>query len=48
MQLTRKQADGYVISLGPINLVNAVKDTGMIGCGAYDVSQTKRQVEEEL
>jgi len=38
VQLTRKQADGYVISLGPINLVNAVTDTGMVGCGAYDVA----------
>ena len=38
MQLTGKQADGYVIALGPVNLVNAVTDVGMVGCGAFDVA----------
>jgi len=38
MQLTAKQADGYVISLGPVNLVNVVTDMGMVGCGAFDVA----------
>ena len=38
MQLTGKQADGYVIPLGPINLVNVVTDMGMVGCGAFDVA----------
>jgi len=38
MQLTGKQADGYVIPLGPINLVNVVTDVGMVGCGAFDVA----------
>ncbi|NMB84740.1 MAG: YunC family protein [Methanothrix sp.] len=37
IQLTGKQADGYVIPLGPINLVNAVTNKGMVGCGAFDV-----------
>ncbi|MFB3764891.1 MAG: YunC family protein [Methanotrichaceae archaeon] len=37
MQLKRKQADGYVIPLGPVNLVNVVTDVGMVGCGAFDV-----------
>src|SRR5512135_115567 len=38
VQLARKQADGYVIPLGPVNLVNIVTDVGMVGCGAFDVS----------
>lgn len=37
VQLTDKQADGYVIPLGPVNLVNAVTDSGMVGCGVFDV-----------
>jgi uncharacterized protein YunC (DUF1805 family) len=37
VQLARKQADGYVIPLGLINLVNVVTDVGMVGCGAFDV-----------
>jgi uncharacterized protein YunC (DUF1805 family) len=37
VQLTNKQADGYVIPLGALNLVNVVTDTGMVGCGAFDV-----------
>jgi uncharacterized protein YunC (DUF1805 family) len=38
VQLTRQQADGYVIPLGPVNLVNVVTDVGMVGCGAFDVA----------
>lgn len=38
VQLTRKQADGYVIPLGAVNLVNVVTDVGMVGCGAFDVA----------
>lgn len=30
-------ADGYVIPLGPANLVLAVGGRGMVGCGAFDV-----------
>ena len=37
VQLTHKQADGYSISLGPVNLVNVVSDVGMVRCGAFDV-----------
>ncbi|HEX7445399.1 MAG TPA: YunC family protein [Methanothrix sp.] len=36
--LPGKQADGYVISLGPVNLVNVITDLGMVGCGAFDVA----------
>ncbi len=38
MHLAGKQADGYVIALGPVNLVNVVTDVGMVGCEAFDVS----------
>jgi uncharacterized protein YunC (DUF1805 family) len=38
VQLKGKQADGYVIPLGQINLVNVVTDVGMVGCGAFDVA----------
>lgn len=37
VELTRKEADGYIIPLGAINLVNVVTDVGMVGCGAFDV-----------
>ena len=37
VKLKHKQADGYVIPLGPVNLVNVVTDVGMVGCGAFDV-----------
>ena len=38
VQLSHKQADGYVIPLGPVNLVCVVTDVGMVGCGAFDVA----------
>ncbi len=38
LQLPNKQADGYVIPLGPVNLVSVVTDVGMVGCGAFDVA----------
>ena len=38
VQLSGKQADGYVINLGPVNLVNVVTDRGMVGCGAFDIA----------
>jgi uncharacterized protein YunC (DUF1805 family) len=38
VQLTNKEADGYVISLGPFNLVSVNTDVGMVGCGAFDVA----------
>jgi uncharacterized protein YunC (DUF1805 family) len=37
LQLMTKTADGYVIPLGPIKLVNIVTDKGMVGCGAFDL-----------
>ena len=38
VQLTRKIADGYIIPLGPANLVAVMTDVGMVGCGAFDVA----------
>ena len=38
IQLTNKEADGYVLPLGPVNLVYVVTDIGMVGCGAFDVA----------
>jgi uncharacterized protein YunC (DUF1805 family) len=38
VQLTRKMAEGFIIPLGPANLVAIMTDVGMIGCGAFDVA----------
>ena len=38
IQLKNKQADGFVIPLGVLNLVGVVTDIGLAGCGAFDVS----------
>ncbi|MCX6696521.1 MAG: YunC family protein [Methanoregula sp.] len=38
VQLTTKEADGFIIPLGPANLVAVTTDKGMVGCGAFDVS----------
>ncbi len=37
VQLPGKTARGFVYPLGPANLVAVVTDTGMVGCGAFDV-----------
>ncbi|MFY9750649.1 MAG: YunC family protein [Methanoregula sp.] len=38
VSLSRKVADGYVIPLGPANLVAIITDVGLVGCGAFDVA----------
>jgi len=38
VKLADKEADGYVIPLGPVNLVSVITDVGMVGCGAFDVA----------
>ena len=38
VQLTRKVAEGFIIPLGPANLVAVMTDVGMVGCGAFDVA----------
>ena len=35
-------ADGYVIPLGPANLVVVVGKGGMVGCGAFDVEALEK------
>jgi uncharacterized protein YunC (DUF1805 family) len=42
IQLMNKKADGYIIPLGPVSLVNVVTDRGMVGCGAFDVAALDR------
>jgi uncharacterized protein YunC (DUF1805 family) len=37
VKLAKKQAEGYVVPLGPVNLVFVITDAGMVGCGAFDV-----------
>ena len=38
VHLTKKVAEGFVIPLGPANLVAVKTDVGMVGCGAFDVA----------
>ena len=38
IQLNTKKAVGFVIPLGPANLVAIKTDMGMVGCGAFDVA----------
>jgi uncharacterized protein YunC (DUF1805 family) len=38
LRLPTKTADGYVIPVGPVKLVNVITDKGMVGCGAFDLS----------
>jgi len=37
VQLLKKQAEGYIIPLGKLNLVFVITDIGFIGCGAFDI-----------
>ena len=37
VKLARKEADGYIIPLGAVNL-DVVTDVGMVGCGAFDIA----------
>jgi uncharacterized protein YunC (DUF1805 family) len=38
VQLAKKEAVGFIIPLGPANLVAVKTDVGMVGCGAFDVA----------
>jgi uncharacterized protein YunC (DUF1805 family) len=38
VRLSRKVAEGFVIPLGPANLVAVKTDVGLVGCGAFDVA----------
>lgn len=35
--MNNSEAAGYVVPLGPVNLVWGVARRGMVGCGAFDV-----------
>ena len=37
IELKNGTATGYEVSLGPVNLVMARTDTGLVGCGALDI-----------
>jgi uncharacterized protein YunC (DUF1805 family) len=37
LRLQNGEATGFIVPLGPVNLVAAVAARGMIGCGAFDV-----------
>ena len=37
IQLKGKEAEGFVIPLGNVNLVFVKTENGLIGCGAFDV-----------
>jgi uncharacterized protein YunC (DUF1805 family) len=38
IKIKDREADGYVIPLGPVNLVFAVTGKGLVGCGAFNVN----------
>jgi len=38
VMLSHKEAAGFVIPMGPFNLVMVATDRGMVGCGAFDVA----------
>jgi uncharacterized protein YunC (DUF1805 family) len=38
VRLAKKEAEGFIIPLGPANLVAIKTDVGMVGCGAFDVA----------
>ena len=37
VRLQNTEAKGFIVPLGPVNLVAVVAPGGMIGCGAFDV-----------
>ena len=38
IRLSKKRADGFIIPIGPANLVAIKTDVGLVGCGAFDVA----------
>jgi uncharacterized protein YunC (DUF1805 family) len=42
VDLAGKPARGFVYPLGPVNLVAVVTDSGMVGCGAFDVAALEK------
>ena len=42
VKLRGKVAEGFVVPLGPVNLVAVITDQGMVGCGAFDVAALEK------
>lgn len=38
ISLRKKKAQGFIIPLGPANLVAIKTEVGLVGCGAFDVA----------
>jgi uncharacterized protein YunC (DUF1805 family) len=42
IRLINSEAAGYVVPLGPVNLVWVVARLGLVGCGAFDVKSLEK------
>jgi uncharacterized protein YunC (DUF1805 family) len=42
IRLKNSDATGYVVPLGPVNLVWVVARRGLVGCGAFDVKALEK------
>ena len=42
VRLKNSDGEGYVIPLGPVNLVCVVASKGLVGCGAFDIGALAR------
>jgi uncharacterized protein YunC (DUF1805 family) len=42
IRLKNSEAAGYVVPLGPVNLVWVVAKNGLVGCGAFDVKALEK------
>jgi uncharacterized protein YunC (DUF1805 family) len=42
IKLNNKLAEGYVLDMGPVNMVFAKAEKGMVGCGVFDVETFQR------
>jgi uncharacterized protein YunC (DUF1805 family) len=42
VKLKGKVAEGFVVPLGPVNLVAVITDQGLVGCGAFDVAALEK------
>jgi len=42
IRLKNSEAAGYVVPLGPVNLVWVIARKGLVGCGAFDVKALEK------
>ena len=42
VHLSKGAGSGYVLPLGPVNLVWVIARNGMVGCGAFDVAALEK------